>query len=294
MFHSIADQRLFGNRLMVALLWGLCPVVALAAGLLDAGWARLGLGAAGFALAATLTQRFDRDGQATRLAVAVSLMGSVSLLVAAFAGRSWQIDLHMAYFAALATLIVYCDWKAIAVGAAAVAVHHLLLSFVLPSAVFPGGGDLGRVVLHAVILVAEAAVLIWAASNIAGMFASSAASLVRADEALKDAEAARQVAEDARAAEAAASEERRALRASTEQESADLVAGLAGGLERLAAGDLAYRIDRAFPAKYERMRADYNAAIASLELVTSDVVESARNLRRGRAVAPDGTSGRKP
>jgi hypothetical protein len=43
----------------------------------------------------------------------------------------------------------------------AVALHHLALNFLLPAAIYPGGADLGRVVLHAVILLMEAGVLIW-------------------------------------------------------------------------------------------------------------------------------------
>lgn len=41
-----------------------------------------------------------------------------------------------------------------------VAVHHIVLNFVLPSAVFPEGAAFGRVVLHAVIVVVQAVVLL--------------------------------------------------------------------------------------------------------------------------------------
>ena len=66
------------------------------------------------------------------------------------------------------TILVLCA------AASVVAVHHLVLSFVLPAAVFPGGGGVGRVLVHAVILVCEAGALMWAANNIAAMFARSA------------------------------------------------------------------------------------------------------------------------
>ena len=79
-------------------------------------------------------------------------MGGVSVFAFQLAGHPWQIDMHMYFFAALACLVAYCDYRPILVGTAAVALHHLALNFLLPAAIYPGGADLGRVVLHAVIL----------------------------------------------------------------------------------------------------------------------------------------------
>ena len=80
----------------------------------------------------------------------------------------------MYFFAALALLVAYCDYRPIVIGTVAVALHHLILNFLLPAAIFPGGGDLGRVVLHAVILVMEAAVLIWLAHQLSQLFETTA------------------------------------------------------------------------------------------------------------------------
>ena len=71
--------------------------------------------------------------------------------------------MHMYFFAALACLVAYCDYRPILAGTVAVALHHLVLNFLLPAAIYPGGADLGRVVLHAVILLIEAGVLSWLA-----------------------------------------------------------------------------------------------------------------------------------
>ncbi len=280
MFQSIADQRRFGDLLLTAALWLLCPLIAASAATVGANWAGLGLGGAGFALTATLVGRADHGG-GLRMTIALSLMGSVSLLVAAFKGHPWQIDMHMTYFAALAVLIVYCDWRVIALGAAAVAVHHLMLSFVLPAAVFPASGDLKRVILHAVILVVEAGVLIAAAHSVSELFTRSTAALAKADLARAEAETARLAAEDARAAEATASRERFALQAATDRESAELAEGLAEALRRLADGDLAYQITRAFPDRYEPMRRDFNAAVARLAQAIAEVAASTHALRHG-------------
>ncbi len=78
------------------------------------------------------------------------------------AGHAWQIDVHMYFFVGLACLVAYCDYRPILAGTVAVALHHLALNFILPAAIYPGGADFGRVVLHAVILSVEAGVLMLA------------------------------------------------------------------------------------------------------------------------------------
>lgn len=89
----------------------------------------------------------------------------------------------MAYFAGLALLAGYCDRRPILVATVVTAVHHLALNYVLPEAVFASGSDLGRVVLHAVILVVEAATLVWVASVLEGAAARATTALQEADEA---------------------------------------------------------------------------------------------------------------
>lgn len=96
---------------------------------------------------------------ATRLVYSLGLVAHVSVLVYA-APAKWQLDYHMLYFAALAMMVVFCDWRVIVAGAGVVAAHHLVLNFVFPAAVFPDGADFQRVVLHAVIVVIQVAVLV--------------------------------------------------------------------------------------------------------------------------------------
>jgi methyl-accepting chemotaxis protein len=97
-------------------------------------------------------------------------MGGVSLLVYQMSGHPWQVDMHMYFFAALACLAAYCDYRPILIGAATVALHHLTLNFLYPAAVYPGGADFARVVVHAVILIFEAAILVWLPYKLAQMF----------------------------------------------------------------------------------------------------------------------------
>jgi methyl-accepting chemotaxis protein len=110
---------------------------------------------------------------ATRITGGAGLVAYPAILVFQFAGHPWQIDLHMYFFAALALSVVWCDWRPVLSGAASTAVHHLVLNFVLPWAVFPDGADFGRVVLHAVIVVVETMVLMWIAHRILLTFAQS-------------------------------------------------------------------------------------------------------------------------
>src|SRR5258708_890056 len=111
---------------------------------------------------------------ATRLVVAVAFIGMIGLLLEQMAGHPWQLDIHMYFFAALAMLAIYCDPLVLCFAAAATALHHLALNFVLPAAVYPGGGDCGRVVLHAVIVVMESGVLIWLTYQLIVLFRRSA------------------------------------------------------------------------------------------------------------------------
>ena len=103
------------------------------------------------------------------------------MLVYQLSGHPWQIDMHMYFFAALACLVAYCDYRPIVAGTVAVALHHLALNFLLPAAIYPGGADLGRVVLHAVILLIEAGVLVWLAHKLSQLFETTAQKTAEAE-----------------------------------------------------------------------------------------------------------------
>jgi methyl-accepting chemotaxis protein len=167
--------------------------------------------------AATLSWRMAGNGASTRLVVAVAAMGMVALAVFEMAGHPWQIDMHMYFFATLAGLVVYCDASAILAGAVAVAVHHLALNFLLPAAIYPGGADFGRVVVHAVILVSEAGVLTWLADALARLMTQSARQMAEI--------------EAARAAESAAVVERQAAERQLQAAAAAQLRRLADGFE---------------------------------------------------------------
>jgi methyl-accepting chemotaxis protein len=125
-------------------------------------------------------------GPRTRIASSMALAGLVAVLVAVLhrdgGGRSFQLDAHMYFFACLAIIAAWLDWKALVAYAAVVAVHHLGLSLVLPSLVFPDGAGLDRVLLHAAILIAQTGVLVWLVASLqAGVAASDALQRTVAD-----------------------------------------------------------------------------------------------------------------
>ena len=124
----------------------------------------LGLGAlagGGSALALAVAFLMVRNTQAFRYVAVTVLMGEVMAILVALRGDPLQVDVHMMFFAALALCALMYDVRAILLGTALVAVHHLGLGLMMENLVFYGGGSFIRVLLHAVILVGEAVALIW-------------------------------------------------------------------------------------------------------------------------------------
>jgi methyl-accepting chemotaxis protein len=93
-------------------------------------------------------------------------------------------------------------------------------------------------------------------------------------------------------AEAAEAERRRAVedeqrrvaeeaRAVLAREQGLVVQALGGGLDALSRGDLTHRIDHAFPADYEKLKADFNAAMGQLQQAMAQVVSNVSAIRSG-------------
>ena len=171
---DLANLRDTTSKLLTAMLWIHVPL-ALAIGLMrGTDWLMPAVLMTAMAIAATASWLLAGNGPSTRLVFGVAIMGQVSVLVFQMSGGPWQVDTHMYFFACLACLMSYCDYRPILAGAVAVALHHLVLNFILPAAVYPGGSDLGRVVLHAVILLVEAGVLMALAHKLAQLFETAA------------------------------------------------------------------------------------------------------------------------
>jgi methyl-accepting chemotaxis protein len=118
----------------------------------------------------------------TRIATGIALISGPAILLYVFEGHPWQLDMHMTFFAALGLTALLGDWRAVLAGAAITAVHHLGFNMILPGLVFPDGADINRVILHAVVVVAETGALIWLTDKLAR-------TLHLADEKIAEAEA---------------------------------------------------------------------------------------------------------
>lgn len=212
---------------LVLFLWAnaaLISVLALALGAVSAPVATAGcLMLAG---GATFVWWRDRTGPATRMVTAMAASGLVAMLVYVFAGHGYQIDMHMYFFAMLAVVAGWCDWRAIVANAAVTAVHHLVLNFALPMAVFPASNpDLLRVVVHAVIVIVETAVLSWLTYRLQALFAESDHAIAEAVAAQSDSAHTKQI-----SAELAAQGERLAQRAASAEQFTLRLQALAGTL----------------------------------------------------------------
>lgn len=153
----------FQNKVTIALIcvaWLHIPVLAVTAWIVghDA-FVALVAGVA-LALLPTAFLLLKRPQLATAIAVAIALVGHTSLFVYLLEEHPWQVEAHFYYFALLAMLSGFCEWRVLLAAASLIAGHHLALNYALPSAIFPGGSDFFRVAFHAVVVVIETAMLI--------------------------------------------------------------------------------------------------------------------------------------
>jgi methyl-accepting chemotaxis protein len=169
------------SKALLAVLWLHLPICLTISMVRGTDWLLPAVLMTLMALAARMSWRMTGNELSTRLIFAVALMGDVSVFAFQLSGHPWQIDIHMYFFAALACLVAYCDYRPIIAGTVAVALHHLTLNFLLPAAIYPGGADFGRVVLHAVILLIEAGVLIALAHKLSLLFETAAQKTAEAE-----------------------------------------------------------------------------------------------------------------
>ena len=167
--------RAVAHRFILGALWVHVPLIVGLAFILGRPLPFFGLTSLALPLVVMTTFRVMPEGSTARVTEGIALMASVSLLVGVLAGQKVQVDMHMYYFAALALLVANCDWRVILGGAATVAIHHILLNFLLSSFVYSGGPDFLRLTLHAVVLILEAGALAWMAFTLEATFNGLAA-----------------------------------------------------------------------------------------------------------------------
>ncbi|MFN3671342.1 MAG: methyl-accepting chemotaxis protein [Bosea sp. (in: a-proteobacteria)] len=203
----VAETLLWLSAIHVLLLF------AMVYGREQGGYAPVAVTSIGAALCLVL---YLRQGPSIlmRLMLAAVLIGQVSSFVFGFAGHPWQPDMHMYYFAVLALLAGFCDWRPIVLAAALTVLLHLVLQHALPAAVFYQGGSLLRTLLHGVIVVIEASFLAVFAAMLQKLLASNERNAAQAQETI---EAERRIGEIERRSAADSAERTRRLRESVAQ-----------------------------------------------------------------------------
>lgn len=97
----------------------------------------------------------------SRLTIAAAFMVFAALNIHQAQG---MIEVHFGIFVLLAFLLLYCDWRPLVFAAGVIAVHHLGFHYLQASGfgvfIFPTAADFSLVILHAVYVVVETAVLI--------------------------------------------------------------------------------------------------------------------------------------
>jgi len=197
---------------------------------------------------------------ATRLIMGAAISAYPMIFLYQWSGHAMMGDIHMTFFAALAVLAVMADWRPVVLGAGLTAVHHLLANFIAPMLVWQNGGNLERVLFHAVVVVVEAAVLI--------VLCQQFETLIRRQ---AEARAAKEASEAAIAAE----------RARLAAEQKGVIDAIAARLESMAEGDLAARITQPFPSGYEALRTSFNHAVGDLDALLGRVTAAAQLINNG-------------
>lgn len=257
--------------------------------------------------------------QPSPVVLGLAFVGQAAALTAAFAGHPWQIDAHMMFFVLMAALTALLHVPTILIVTVAIAVHHLSFGLLLPSLVFPSDAmleNIPRSALHAIIVLAEAVILIAIVRWIRGMYdavgrhvetlegtreelaASRDAAIAaremsereraRASEAQSRAEAAlarledeqREAVEADRRLKTQEAKVRRAAERETEIQR-ELVERLGHGLRALARRDLTYRVaSDDFPASYDQLRTDFNSASMALGTALTEVADQTELILR--------------
>lgn len=216
-------------------------------------------------LAAVLTiapVAFALTGKNT-LGARLSMGGTIPLYgviaVALAEGSVWQMDMHMVFFAYLATLTLLADARVIIAATGVIAAHHLLLNFTAPSLIFSEGASVARVAFHAVIVVVEAATLVLLCSRLSALVTQAAT--------------ARKEQEDLQAK--VAQEHSQSISAQ-----ANTIERLSVGLQKLAEGDFTHSVEISRDADEgaKVLGAKYNSSVERLAKTIEDVRATAHSV----------------
>ena len=120
--HSIRAMRQTGDRMMTSLAWTLW-LVSLGFAFLHGTWMIWATAGTSLALIATTLLLLMPGTKGSRIGIALVLMGFAALTVHQAHGA---IEAHFAFFALLAFLLYYRDWRPILASAIAICLHHIV------------------------------------------------------------------------------------------------------------------------------------------------------------------------
>lgn len=213
---------------------------------------------AALATLATFAATKSPGASATRCLVASSYVLQAAILVFLFGGHTWQIDMHMYFYAALAISVATFDSKAILAAAGVTAIHHLALNVITPAWVFPGGADFARVVLHAAIVIIQTSALLmlnFKLHQALSLADQQSAEVLKAQQTLEE----------------------------QDQQRQEMVQRLASALSGLATGNLTTRVKTQFQGDFDKLRTDFNSSLQSLEQMINDAITQISNIKMNAA-----------
>lgn len=230
-----------------------------------------------------------RHDLSARLAVGVMAAIYPAILVYVLRGHVWQMDMHMYFFVALAGLTMLCDWRPILLASGLIAGHHLLLDVVAPQWVFNDGGNLVRVLIHAVAVVLQFAMLAYVTLQMRMLMLKqdnarlqSEGSAREAEAAMVEARAAQQKAEQALAAAAAADARAVSERDRHERAERAIAAERSSALRALA---------EQFEGSVHAVVSSVGAAAAQLEAASTALSDIANDSGRQSAAVAERANG---
>jgi len=161
------------DRLMLVVLGGLFAISAGIA-LYLGQWAAFVAVAPACVAVPWLIYKSNPGGVLSRFAVAVAFMLFSALFIDQTHG---MLEMHFSVFVFLAILIAYADWRPVLTAAVVIAVHHVGFFFAqaagMPVFVLPKADAFAVIILHALFVVAETAVLVYLAMRLRSFFIES-------------------------------------------------------------------------------------------------------------------------
>ncbi len=245
-----------GVKLAIWVLAVLTPLPPVSAWLV--GNSPVGVGIFSMVLAVTALFAVAKLPKVSKAILTFVLLMQNMAFTAAFAGHPWQIDTHMMYFAVLAVIAVMYDVRVLIGAAGFIAVHHLVLSFAMPTMLYPNmtEGYIARTLIHAGIVILETVILTLSILQRQAMDQQ----LAKQRDAVEITNAASRAAErEAQDAQEAATQ---------------VVSLLSARLKTLSEQDFSQTIDEELPPQFDQMRINFNDLVVNLRSVLQTAAET--------------------